>query len=202
RGDHVFDVKKGRAVEADIDEGRLHAGEDACDLPQVHVAHRASIPLALEIELGQDAVLDQRYAHLADVDADHDRIVRHRVSLRSARRRPPSQRCGNRPSFGGRATDRIGAARLAAGWDEPNPRRRSAPLTSSREAGAARRAPLQLVSKIASISARTLSSLRRRATAISFTMSVRAFSSIWRSPNERDFSAFSRYRSRSTSATS
>ena len=60
----------------------------------------------------------------------------------------------------------------------------------------------QLQVKIDSISSRTESSVRVRAMASSFTTRPRAFSSMRFSPKDRDFSVFSRYRSRSTSATS
>jgi hypothetical protein len=60
----------------------------------------------------------------------------------------------------------------------------------------------QFAKKIDSISLRTFSSVCARAIAISFTISVRAVSSMRRSPKESCLFAFRRYKSRKTSATS
>jgi hypothetical protein len=60
----------------------------------------------------------------------------------------------------------------------------------------------QFATKIASISALTLSSVCLRAIAISLTMRDRAVSSILRSPKLNCLSVFRRYKSRKTSATS
>jgi hypothetical protein len=84
------------------------------------------------------------------------------------------------------------------------PKWRKAPCRSTTPSRAHRASSTksQFEKKIASISFFTSSSVCLRAMAISFTISVRAVSSMRRSPNESCLFAFRRYRSRSTSATS
>jgi len=45
----VADVQEGIAVEADIDEGRLHAGEDAGDSAFVNAADEGELFFALDV---------------------------------------------------------------------------------------------------------------------------------------------------------
>ena len=66
----VFDVQEGGAVEPDIDEGGLHAGQHSGDSPEVNASDRRAILAPFEIELTQDAVLDQADPRLTDVYVD------------------------------------------------------------------------------------------------------------------------------------
>ncbi len=79
--DHVLDVQERRAFEADVDERGLHAGQHARDFAEVDVADRAAVPLALDVELGEDAVLDERDAGLTDVDVDDESVLCHSKSI-------------------------------------------------------------------------------------------------------------------------
>jgi hypothetical protein len=60
------------ALLADVDERGLHAGQNARDFTEDDVAERASCARALEMELRDDAVLDERNARLAEVDVDDE----------------------------------------------------------------------------------------------------------------------------------
>ena len=50
-------VQEGGALEPDIDEGRLHAGEDAADTPEIDVADQAAAGRALDVQFLDDALL-------------------------------------------------------------------------------------------------------------------------------------------------
>ncbi len=67
---HVGDVEEGVALEADVDEGGLHAGEDARHPPLVDVADDAARPLPLDVELGEAVVLEDGDASLMRVLLD------------------------------------------------------------------------------------------------------------------------------------
>ena len=88
--DDVADVEEGGLVQADVDEGRLHAREHPDHAALVDVADDALVLLTLEIELGDVAVLDERDAGLAagrvdDEDAAHGGTPCARIRTR----RPP-----------------------------------------------------------------------------------------------------------------
>ena len=68
----VGDVQERRALEADVDEGRLHAGQHARHAPLVDVADEAEAARPLDEDLLQHAVLDQRRAGFARADVDED----------------------------------------------------------------------------------------------------------------------------------
>jgi hypothetical protein len=69
--EEVGDVEEGVALQPDVDEGRLHAGQHAHDAPLVDVADDALRRLAaLDVELGDAPVLDDGDLLLAPVDAD------------------------------------------------------------------------------------------------------------------------------------
>ena len=57
-------MQKSRFGEPDVDERRLHAGQNANDLAFVDVPHDPAIPRALEVDLGERLILDQRDARL------------------------------------------------------------------------------------------------------------------------------------------
>ena len=53
----VGDVQERGAVQADLDERRLHAGQHARDFPDIDVAHEAPVRRALDVQLLRDARL-------------------------------------------------------------------------------------------------------------------------------------------------
>ena len=57
--EHVVDVEEGVALEAELDERGLHAGEHPADAALIDVADDAAVRLALDEELGDAAVLEQ-----------------------------------------------------------------------------------------------------------------------------------------------
>jgi hypothetical protein len=77
RGGDVARVQERGLVLADVDEGGLHAGEHAQDLALVHVAHGPALALALDVELGQDPVLDQGDPGLRAIGVDNNDGIRH-----------------------------------------------------------------------------------------------------------------------------
>ena len=104
------------ALLPDVDEGGLEAGENTCDLSEVHVADSAGLTaFSFDVELGDDAVFDQRGARLAEITAEDEDILGHwRESLSRPRRRRASLRLstwrtnGNAPKSP-RSTRRSGA---------------------------------------------------------------------------------------------
>ena len=94
--EHVGDVQEGGALEADLDERRLHPGQDARDLADVDVADAAALELALEVQLLHRAVLDDGDAGFLRRPVDQD--VLHRLpragssaGARAGHRRPPTR---------------------------------------------------------------------------------------------------------------
>jgi hypothetical protein len=57
-------VQECGTIEPDVDERRLHPGQNTGHLPQNDVADRASLLRAFDLEFGDDAVFDQRNAGL------------------------------------------------------------------------------------------------------------------------------------------
>src|SRR5205814_8167536 len=57
RVEHVVDVQKAVALEAEIDEGRLHAGQHLRDPSLVHIADDAALTLALDEDFRHEVVL-------------------------------------------------------------------------------------------------------------------------------------------------
>jgi hypothetical protein len=78
--ENVGYVEKGVALETQGDEGRLHAGNHACDAALVEVADDAAVCLTLDEQLGDDAVLEQRDLCLAS-GAANDQLLGHGRSL-------------------------------------------------------------------------------------------------------------------------
>ena len=72
----VGDVQEGGALEADLDERRLHAGQHARDLAGVDVADPAALERALEVQLLHRAVLDDGDAGLLRRPVDQDVLHR------------------------------------------------------------------------------------------------------------------------------
>jgi hypothetical protein len=52
----VGHVQEGRALQADVDEGRLHAGQHARDLAQVDVADQPALQRAFDVQFLHGAV--------------------------------------------------------------------------------------------------------------------------------------------------
>ena len=61
-GLQVGDVEEGRAFEADVDERRLHAGQHAGDAAGIDIADQTALERALDMQLLDRAVLDDRDA--------------------------------------------------------------------------------------------------------------------------------------------
>ena len=58
--DHVFHVQKPGALQTNIDKGGVHAGQDALHFALVNIADDAALALALDENVLQDAVFEQR----------------------------------------------------------------------------------------------------------------------------------------------
>ena len=69
---HVRGVQKCRAIEADIDECRLHAGQDAADPSLVDVSHPSAPVGPFHEHFLEHAVLHHRDARLAGRDVDEE----------------------------------------------------------------------------------------------------------------------------------
>ena len=69
--EEVGDVEKRIAFQAEIDERRLHAWQDAGHAPFMDTACEGILVGALEINLNQLIILDQRYSGLVPVGRDH-----------------------------------------------------------------------------------------------------------------------------------
>ena len=61
----VADVQERGALEPDVDERGLHPGKDAHDLAQVDVSDVAAAISAVDVELNESAVLQERHARFA-----------------------------------------------------------------------------------------------------------------------------------------
>jgi hypothetical protein len=68
----VGDVQERRALEADLDEGALHAGQHARDAPEVDVADQTPRAGALDVQLLHDALLEHRDAGFLRGYVDED----------------------------------------------------------------------------------------------------------------------------------
>ncbi len=75
----VGDVQEGGPVEADVDEGRLHPGQDARDAPEVDVAHQPAAARTLDVQFLHHTLLHDRDARFLGRDVDED-LFRHRTS--------------------------------------------------------------------------------------------------------------------------
>src|SRR5262249_15304190 len=70
--DNLVDVQEAVLLEADLDEGGLHAREDVVDCALVDVAGDRAAFRTLEVHLGGAAVFDHCDSLLADVDRDEE----------------------------------------------------------------------------------------------------------------------------------
>jgi hypothetical protein len=48
---HIGHMQKRRTLQTDVDERRLHARQHARNLPQVHIAHQATLERTLDVQL-------------------------------------------------------------------------------------------------------------------------------------------------------
>ena len=71
----VGHVQERRALEADVDEGRLHAGQHPRDLAQVHVADQAPLEGALHVQLLHGAVFDDGHPRFLWGPIDQDVLL-------------------------------------------------------------------------------------------------------------------------------
>ena len=70
--DDLVDVEEAVLLEADLDERRLHPGQDVVDGAEVDVPGDRAALGPLEVDLGDAVVLDDGDALLADVDGDQE----------------------------------------------------------------------------------------------------------------------------------
>ena len=77
RAAHVGDVQVGALLEADVDEGGLHPGQHALDAALVDVAGDPAFALALDVELAEVPVFDERDPGLRTVGIDYQEAMRH-----------------------------------------------------------------------------------------------------------------------------
>jgi hypothetical protein len=116
RTDEIFDVQKCGAFLPDVDEGRLHSGQNPGHLAENDVAEGTSRAGTLNMELRDDSFFDESHARLSQVHIDDEKILGHfgtpfratgtrarelRPSARRRRtRRPAWQRCLRNTSGG------------------------------------------------------------------------------------------------------
>ena len=84
--DDLVDVEEAVLLEADLDERRLHSGEDVVDGALVDVARDRPALGPLEVHLGDLVVLEDRDSLLGDVDGDDE------IALCRRRERPGGRR--------------------------------------------------------------------------------------------------------------
>jgi hypothetical protein len=61
RTNDVGDVQEGGAFQADVNEGRLHAGQHARHLAQIHIADQPALERAFNVQLLHRAVFHHRH---------------------------------------------------------------------------------------------------------------------------------------------
>jgi hypothetical protein len=69
---HVGHVQEGCALQADVDEGRLHARQHPRHAPGVDVADQAALERTLDVQLLHRAVLDDGHARFLRCPVDED----------------------------------------------------------------------------------------------------------------------------------
>ena len=77
RAAYIRHVQVGGLLQTDVDKGRLHSRQDSLDPAFVDVPRDAPFLFALDVEFGQQAVLDQRNASLGPVRVDDQKAVSH-----------------------------------------------------------------------------------------------------------------------------
>ena len=109
--DDLVDVEEAVLLEADLDERRLHPGQHVVDRAEVDVAGDRAVLGPLEVDLGDDAVLDHGDALLARVDRDEQLALglrQRRAARCGAARRP--RRAARARRFALRLASRPGVA--------------------------------------------------------------------------------------------
>ena len=147
--DDLVDVEEAVLLEADLDERRLHPGQDVVDDAEVDVPGDRAALGPLEVDLGDAVVLEDRDALLADVDRDEELALRRRAAAPRRRRlalplaatgalRPSAARASAVGSpafcFGARSSGGASAAslrRLGCGAGLAAPLSASAPATAA-----------------------------------------------------------------------
>ena len=81
RADDLVDVEEAVLLQADLDERRLHPGQDVVDDALVDVAGDRTAARALEVDLGDPVVLKDGDALLAHVHGDEQFALRRRERL-------------------------------------------------------------------------------------------------------------------------
>src|SRR6185295_16743508 len=77
--DDVGDVEEAVALEAEVDEGGLHAGQDLRDPALVDVADDAAVPLALDENLSDQVVFEDGHHGLVAIGGDDHLLVHHQT---------------------------------------------------------------------------------------------------------------------------
>jgi len=80
----VADVEKGGLLQADVDKGRLHAGKNTADPALHYVADDTLVSLALDMEFGELAVLNERDTGFPAFRINHN-FVAHRSACPAVR---------------------------------------------------------------------------------------------------------------------
>ena len=106
--DDLVDVQEAVLLEADLDERRLHPGQDVVDGAEVDVPGDRPPLGPLEVDLGDAVVLEQRDPLLADVDRDQELALR-------LRQRRPARRLASALTPADRARGRSALLRGAVG---------------------------------------------------------------------------------------
>ena len=75
RVDHIVDVEEPVALQADVDEGRLHAGKDLRDPAFVDVADDPALPLAFDEHFGHEVVLENGHDGFVAIGGDDHLLV-------------------------------------------------------------------------------------------------------------------------------
>ena len=78
RAAHVGHVQERGLLDADVDEGRLHARKHALTSTFVDVADDAALAAALDVQLDQLALFDQRDPGLGAVSVDNKKMSGHK----------------------------------------------------------------------------------------------------------------------------
>ena len=120
----VGDMQERGALEADLDERRLHAGQDARDAAEIDVADQAARAGALDVQLLHDALLEHRNARLLRRDVDEDVVAHGMGALRGCRRKlgrgrlrmARGSRLGRRRRMGNRSVQQV-VGRLHMTWN-------------------------------------------------------------------------------------
>jgi hypothetical protein len=91
--DDLVHVQEAVALEADLDEGGLHSGQDVVDDAEVDVPGDRAALGALEVDLCDAVVLEDGDPLLAHVDGDEQLALRRRQRCAAGRRATPLTAC-------------------------------------------------------------------------------------------------------------